>query len=80
MAANTPPVVEEAMLKGYDPAIARRLAGFAKPYGKQLFIALLLMLTGSAMAVAGPYLIKLALDAGLEAGSLAALRQVVILT
>ena len=79
MAAITPPIVEEAILKGYDPAVTRRLIGFARPYGKQLIVALLLMLTGSAMSVAGPYLIKLALDAGLEAGSLAALRQAVIL-
>ena len=79
MAAITPPIVEEAILKGYDPAVTRRLIGFARPYGKQLIAALLLMLTGSAMSVAGPYLIKLALDAGLEAGSLAALRQAVIL-
>ncbi|HNT25499.1 MAG TPA: ABC transporter ATP-binding protein, partial [Anaerolineales bacterium] len=79
MAVINPPSAEEAMMKGYDPAVARRLAGFARPYAGKLLLALLLMLTGSAMTVIGPYLVKLALDAGLEAGSLPVLRQAVLL-
>jgi len=79
MAVINPPSAEEAMMKGYDPAVARRLAGFARPYTGKLLLALLLMLTGSAMTVIGPYLVKLALDAGLEAGSLPVLRQAVLL-
>ncbi len=79
MAVINPPTTEEAMMKGYDPAVARRLAGFARPYAGHLLLALLLMLAGSAVTVLGPYLIKMALDAGLEAGSLPVLRQAVLL-
>jgi ATP-binding cassette subfamily B multidrug efflux pump len=74
-----PPLDEDILLKGFDPQVSRRLLAYAKPYRLQLFAALLLMLTASAAAVAGPYLVKIALDSGMEAGSLPALRQAVLL-
>jgi len=70
---------EDVMQKGYDPRIVRRLAGFVRPYRWQVVLALLLMLVGSGMMIAGPYLVKQALDAGLSAGSLPALTQAVTL-
>jgi len=66
-------------MKGFDPQVTRRLLGFIWPYKLQILVSLLLMLTGSAMAVAGPYLVKVAVDSGLRAGSLPALRQAVLL-
>jgi len=73
-----PPPNEDILLKGFDPRVTRRLISYAIPYWHKLLIALVLMLTASAAAVAGPYLVKVALDSGLEAGSLPALRQAVL--
>lgn len=78
MAATIAPPSEDILMKGYDPNVTRRLAAFARPYRWKLLAALLLMLTGSAMSVAGPYLVKVAVDEGLQAGSLAVLRKAVL--
>jgi ATP-binding cassette subfamily B protein/subfamily B ATP-binding cassette protein MsbA len=45
----------------------------------QFALAIILMLISSAAAVAGPYLVKVALDSGLSAGSLTVLRQTLLL-
>jgi ATP-binding cassette, subfamily B, multidrug efflux pump len=74
-----PPPQEDILQKGYDPEVTRRLAQFVKPYKGQFLAALILMFTNSAAAVAGPYLVKMALDAGLDGQSLPALRQAVLL-
>ncbi len=70
---------EEIILKGYDPNLTRRLVRFVKPYRLSLFLSLVMMLLGAAAAVAGPYLVKVALDSGLSTGSLPILREMVIL-
>lgn len=79
MTAVTPPVIEDTLLKGYDPQVTRRLARYFKPYWWQLLISLVLMLLNSSAAVAGPYLVKVALDSGVEAGNVTALRNAVLL-
>jgi ATP-binding cassette, subfamily B, multidrug efflux pump len=70
---------DDVVLKGYDPKVTRRMLGFMKPYAGKFLIAGLLMLANSAAAVAGPYLVALALDAGIEAGNIQALRNVVLI-
>ncbi|MFZ2098277.1 MAG: ABC transporter ATP-binding protein [Anaerolineales bacterium] len=70
---------EEIILKGYDPHLTKRILEFVGPYRLLLFLALILMLLSSAASVAGPYLIKVALDSGLSAGSLPTLRNAVVL-
>ena len=70
---------EEITLKGYDPHLTRRLLYFIKPHHLPLFVAIFLMLLSSGASVAGPYLIKVALDSGLGGGSLPILRNAVIL-
>lgn len=70
---------EELYDKPLDPQVARRLAGFVAPYKWQMLLAALLMLGATASTVIGPYLIKVAIDDGLLAGSLAALRSAVLL-
>jgi len=77
--AQIAPPVEETLLKSYDPGLVRRVAGYFRPYLAPLLLSLVLMLLNSAAAVAGPYLVKLAIDAGMNAGSLPALRQAVLL-
>ncbi len=70
---------EEIILKGYDPNLTKRLLKFVKPYRLSVLLATLLMLLSSGASVAGPYLLKVALDSGLGAGSLPTLRNVVII-
>ena len=72
------PHAEEITFKGYDPEVVRRLFAFIRPYRVQFLLALGLMLLNSAASVAGPYLIKVAVDSGLRAGSLTVLRQTVL--
>jgi ATP-binding cassette subfamily B protein len=69
MAAIPPVAIEEVFTKAYDPQLARRLLGFIRPYRWPFSFAMLLMLTGAAMTIIGPYLVKVALDSGI-AGSL----------
>lgn len=78
MAAITSPP-EEIILKGYDPKLAKRLSKFVRPYWLWLTMALILILVTAGASVAGPYLIKDALDSGLSAGSITTLRNDVLL-
>ena len=55
--------------KGYDPRVVRGLVAFLRPYRDRLLFSMVLMLLGSGAAVAGPYLVKVALDSGVDAGS-----------
>ncbi|MCK5314920.1 MAG: ABC transporter ATP-binding protein [Anaerolineales bacterium] len=77
--AQVSTIPEEVLTKSYDPQVVRRLVGFTHPYRWQILISLVLMLIGSAASVVGPYLIKVTIDSGLEAGSLTILRQTLIL-
>jgi ATP-binding cassette subfamily B multidrug efflux pump len=77
--AQSPVLSEETYFKEYDPQVTRRLFGYTTPYRRQLLVALLMMFIGSAAAVAGPYFVKVALDSGMQGGSLPALRQAVLL-
>ncbi len=70
---------EEALDKGYDPKIARKLLPFLQPYLRQSIAALALMTIATITSVSGPYFVKVALDDGLAAGDLAVLRQTLII-
>jgi ATP-binding cassette subfamily B multidrug efflux pump len=74
-----PPQSDDVLLKSFDPQTTRRLAGFARPYGVQVLLSLVFMFINSTIVVAGPYLVKTALDSGVDAGSLPVLRQCVLL-
>jgi ATP-binding cassette subfamily B protein/subfamily B ATP-binding cassette protein MsbA len=74
-----PPPIEDITFKGYDPQITGRLLGYIRPYLGRFTLAIILMLVSSAAAVVGPYLVKVAIDSGLSAGSLTILRQTVLL-
>ncbi len=73
------PHTDDLPAKGYDPHVVRGLLHFLRPYRRVILFSLLLMLAGSAAAVAGPYLVKVALDSGLAAGSTSALARAVTL-
>jgi ATP-binding cassette subfamily B multidrug efflux pump len=78
-AVGIPPPSQEVFFKGYDPNVSRRLFSLLNPYRLRFTLAILLMLISSAAAVAGPYLVKVAIDSGLSQGSLSVLRQIVLL-
>ena len=69
---------EDAYDKGYDPRVARGLLQFLKPYLNQMLFSLLLMIIVTAAGVAGPYFVKLAIDEGIRANNLIALRNVAL--
>ena len=79
----TPPAFviqsEEQYDKAFDPRIARRLVDFVRPYNGRLFIALVFMIGASAASVAGPYLVKVAIDNGLARKDVNALGQTALL-
>jgi ATP-binding cassette subfamily B multidrug efflux pump len=77
--AAVPSGPEEIILKGYDPHLTRKLVEFTKPYHLKLFLALFMMMLSAGASVAGPYLVKVALDSGLSVGSLLTLRNAVAL-
>ncbi len=79
----TPPAYvvqsEEALDKGYDPKIVRKLLPFLGPYRKQAIAALVLMTIATIASVSGPYFVKVALDSGLANGDVLVLRNTVLL-
>ena len=75
---SSPPPNEDLVFKGYDPHVSRRLLAYLQPYRWRLTLAMVLMLISSAAAVTGPYLVKVAIDSGLAAGSITVLRQTVL--
>jgi ATP-binding cassette subfamily B protein/subfamily B ATP-binding cassette protein MsbA len=77
--SQAPPTIEDTLQKGFDPNITRRLFAFMGPYQWQFWLSLVLMLVNSLAAVGGPYLVKVAVDEGLEMGSISALRNAVLL-
>jgi len=82
-ATITPPsyVIESEELydRPIDPLVARRLTSFAFPYKWKILFSSLLMLISTGSSVAGPYLVKVAIDEGLSANNPIALRNTIIL-
>ena len=76
---SSAPADNEILGKAYDPQITRRLLKYLRPYGRNLVIALVCMTIAMTGYVAGPYLIKVALDDGIAARNPAVLGQAVLL-
>jgi ATP-binding cassette subfamily B protein/subfamily B ATP-binding cassette protein MsbA len=74
-----PPQQEDVLSKSYDPKIARRLWGFMRPYRVEYLRGIGYALLQAAAVSAGPYLIGMALDEGVAARDLLALRNAVLL-
>ncbi len=53
---------EEALGKGYDAHLARRLAGYLRPYKGRVALAIVLSFVTAAAAAAIPYITKVAVD------------------
>ncbi len=53
---------EEALGKIYDTRLMRRLGGFLRPYRQLVAVSVGLLVAGSLLGIAGPYLTKVAID------------------
>jgi ATP-binding cassette, subfamily B, multidrug efflux pump len=70
---------EELYDKGINVHYLQRLIEFARPsFGKLLFSSVLMLIT-SAISVAGPYIMKIAIDSGLSVGNSLLLRNVILI-
>jgi len=67
-AAKSYMIEDEVLGKAYDTRLARRLYGFLRPYRHYILLATLALLASSACQLAGPYLIKVALDNHITTG------------
>src|SRR3990172_78464 len=70
---------EELYDKALDPKVARRLIAFVAPYKLQMLFSAFLMFIAVTSSIAGPYLVKVAIDDGLTANDPAVLRNTVLL-
>jgi ATP-binding cassette subfamily B multidrug efflux pump len=70
---------EEAVGKAYDGRLARRLAGYLKPYGSRVGTGIGLMILGSLFELAGPLLTARAVDHYIPEGDYAGLNLVAML-
>lgn len=75
----TPPQLEDLPFKDYDPEIAGQLMNFVKPYARRIIISTIYMAISALAGIAGPYLVKEAMDKGIEQGNLISLRNTVLL-
>jgi ATP-binding cassette subfamily B protein len=64
---------EEVLGKAYDARLMRRLLRYLRPYKAHVVAALFAIIVGSALQLAQPYLIKLAIDKYIAAGDLSGL-------
>jgi ATP-binding cassette subfamily B protein/subfamily B ATP-binding cassette protein MsbA len=69
---------EELQFRGYDRRIIDRLWGYVRPYARQMVLALALMGVLTATSLAGPYLIRLALDEAIVNNDMPMLRWIVL--
>ncbi len=53
---------EDALAKGYDQRLARRLVRYLRPYRRVVALSVAFLLAATGLRLAGPYLTKLAID------------------
>jgi ATP-binding cassette subfamily B protein/subfamily B ATP-binding cassette protein MsbA len=77
--SKVPVQLDDLPSKDFDPVVAKDLMVFVRPHTWPILAALFLMAVNAACSVAGPYLVKVALDSGLAANSFTVLRNSVLL-
>ena len=70
---------QEVTGKAYDARLVMRLAGLLKPYATQLALSMLLLMAISLLQLAGPYLVKVAVDSYILPGRPEGLSSIVAL-
>jgi ATP-binding cassette subfamily B multidrug efflux pump len=61
---------DEILGKAYDARLMRRLLAYLRPYWRQVLLAFVAIIAGSAGQLAQPYIIKLAIDQHIAVGRL----------
>jgi len=61
---------EEVLGKAYDARLMRRLLGYLRPYWRAVLVAFAAIVGGSLLQLALPYLMKVAIDDHIAAGSM----------
>lgn len=78
----TPPeyyLRDDEQRQGYDSGVLRDLLAFMRPYQRQFIFSFILMTIGTVSVVAGPFLVKVAIDDGITQNDPVALRNAVLL-
>lgn len=70
---------EETLGKAYDSRQMRRLLGFLRPYRWSVLLAVALLIAGSLIELAGPYLTRIAIDDHIRNSDAAGLRRIALL-
>ena len=66
--------------RAFDGRVILRLLAFVKPHWRQMMLAFVMMLISTALGLATPYLVKVAIDQHIAQGDLAGLDRVALLT
>ena len=69
---------EEVLGKAYDARLMRRLLAYLRPYWGQVLVSLFAIVGASVLQLAQPYLMKIAIDEHIAAGSLAGLDRLAV--
>jgi ATP-binding cassette, subfamily B, multidrug efflux pump len=70
---------DEILGKAYDARLMRRLLAYLRPYWRQVLLAFVAIIAGSAGQLAQPYLIKVAIDQHIATGRLEGLDTLALL-
>jgi ATP-binding cassette subfamily B multidrug efflux pump len=70
---------EQVLGKAYDARLMRRLLAYIQPYRRSAGLALLFIVSASALSVLPPYLTKVAIDRYIRSGDLAGLNMVAVI-
>ncbi len=69
---------DDILGKAYDPRVMNRLMEFLQPYRRQIVLAFFIMIVRATSGLAGPYIIRLAIDQGIGKNDLNFLGQMVL--
>jgi ATP-binding cassette, subfamily B, multidrug efflux pump len=70
---------DSSPVKAYDARLMRRLLAYLRPQRGRVIFAVLLLALGAGLGLAGPYLVKVAIDDGILAGNQGILLTVALL-
>ncbi len=77
--AQTKLIDDEAIERPFDRQQFKRLLGYLSPYKKEVFISFCLMVIVAVTSLAGPYLMKIAIDNHISIGRLDGLQWVLLI-
>jgi ATP-binding cassette subfamily B protein/subfamily B ATP-binding cassette protein MsbA len=69
---------DDILGKAYDPRVMSRLLEFLQPYRSRIAFSFLVMIVRAVSGLAGPYIIRLAIDEGIAKNNLTFLGQAVV--